>query len=70
MAVRVVPLGESCRVKGIKGVWRLVARVPRYAVWKRVSPSAAPESAGDIAEAENMFCLLWMCVIYKAWVIP
>jgi len=57
------------RNNGIKGACRLAIRVPRQTVWKHISPSGSGAVPGDIVEAETEFCLLWMCVVYKALVI-
>jgi len=40
------------------GVWRLAARIPRQAIWKRDSRGAALEPPGDIVEVELCFSCL------------
>jgi len=49
--VRVVPPGDTCRSSGLRGAWRLAARVPHQAFWKRVSPCDSRVAPGDNVEA-------------------
>jgi len=67
LAIRVVPLGDTCENNSIRGAWHLAARVPRQGVWK---PFALGDSCGmpgdSFYEADIVFCLLWMCVVYEA----
>jgi len=43
---------------------------PRQVVWKRILLGGFGAAPGDNAEAELVICLLLMCVVYKALVIP
>jgi len=70
LAVKIVPPGDTCKIVAIKGSWRLAARGSRQAVWKRVSPGGSGAAPGDNVEARRVICLLSMCVIYNALVIP
>jgi len=51
LAVRVVPPGDTCRNSSIRSAWRLTARIPRQAVWKRVSHGDSGAAPGDDAKA-------------------
>jgi len=66
----VVSPGDVCNISVLRGAWRMAARVPHQAVWKRVSPGGFGPALNDNAEAGLVICLLWMCVVYKALVIP
>jgi len=57
LAVKVVPPSNTYRRSMYIDAWRLAARVPCQAVWKRVSPSGSGAALGDNAEAEALFAL-------------
>jgi len=51
LAVRIVSQGDTCRNSSIRGAWRLTARVPCQAVWKRVSHGDSEAVLGVDAKA-------------------
>jgi len=69
----VAPGGEdgaarwSLQASGSLGAWRLAVRVPRQAVWKL---AALREQCQAMLMQQMWFVLTWMCVVYKASMIP
>jgi len=53
--VRVVPPGDTCSGSGIRGAWRLAARVPRQAVWKHILPNGSSVAPSNNVKAEWLF---------------
>jgi len=49
LTVSVVLPGDVYNVSGLRGEWRLAARVPRQAVWKRISPGGSKAVSVDNA---------------------
>jgi len=66
LAIRVVPPGDTCRNNSIRGAWCLTARVPRQAIWSLLRLATRVEHQAIFDEADIVFCLFWMCVVYEA----
>jgi len=54
LTISVVPPGDACGNSSIKGTWRLVARVPRQAVWKPLSLATRVERQAIFDEADTV----------------
>jgi len=65
LAIRVVPPYDTCRNNTIRGAWRLAARVPRQVVWKPLRLATHVERQASFDEADIVFCLLLMRVVYE-----
>ncbi|QCD89665.1 hypothetical protein DEO72_LG4g611 [Vigna unguiculata] len=61
LAIRVVPPSDTCGNNSIRGVWRLVARVPRQAVWKSFAPSNSCGAAGDFLMKQTLCFACFRC---------
>jgi len=59
LAATGVSLGDTYKNSGNKGAWRLAARVPRQAIWKRIVLGDLWVVPGDTVKA-IVFCLFDM----------
>ena len=61
LAIRVVPPSDTCGNNSIRGAWRLVARVPRQAVWKPFVPGDSYGAPGDFLIKQTLCFACFGC---------